>query len=49
MRSLAPQSYGSALFGFTDFFDDERIRAISSYDWHLIALVRALVNFYSRR
>ena len=42
----------AAVFGFTDFFGDARIRAISSA-WHhmignLIAVILALINFYIR-
>jgi uncharacterized membrane protein len=42
----------AAVFGFTDFFGDERIRAISSAWQHmignLIAVVLALINLYIR-
>src|SRR5690348_4770830 len=42
----------AAVFGFTDFLGDEKIRAISSA-WHhmignLIAVVLALINFFIR-
>jgi uncharacterized membrane protein len=40
----------AAVFGFTDFFGDEKIRAISAAWQHmignLIAVVLALINFY---
>jgi uncharacterized membrane protein len=42
----------AALFGFTDFFCDEKIRAISSAWYHmignLVAVVLALINFFIR-
>jgi uncharacterized membrane protein len=42
----------AAVFGFTDFFGDAQIRAISSAWQHmignLIAVVLALINFYIR-